>query len=378
MAAQPTETSAPGVPTTTPPAPTVPAATTTTTANLPTTPATSDVPVVPNPTPEPTSDTPDPSQTGTPKTKNPTRTTSRVTSSATGPATGTATLPGGGGGNGPDQKDGGSGKSILAPVVGGIAGALVLAFLVAVFVMRHRKKNKARKRRLEFLDDHNAGPITSGATTGGAGGAAGSHRPDSLSSPLPPRPATPIGRSSGPGGRPLEMAAIGGAGAAAAHHHHKQQQQQHQADGYDYQQGYQQVPYGGYPDPAQQQPYDQYDPYYAQRQQQQAQEYYADQQQGYYPEAHSYQQQNQFTPEAPVRGSPAMTQNTVASNLAYPPPPPSTTTGGHSSPRTTPLQQSAVPVPAQGSFEKGAPYANSSSAARNPQVITEDDVKVPM
>jgi hypothetical protein len=75
-----------------------------------------------------------------------------------------------------------------------------------------------------------------------------------------------------------------------------------------------------------------------------------------------------------------MTQTTAASSsLAYPPPPPSTTTGGHSSPRTTPLQQSAVPVPGgQGSFEKGALYANSTSAARNPQVITEDDVKVPM
>ncbi|KAF9114564.1 hypothetical protein BGW39_003309, partial [Mortierella sp. 14UC] len=245
----------------------------------------------------------------------------------------------------------------------------------------------ARKRRLDFLDDHGAGPITSGS--GGAAVGA-NHRPDSLSSPLPPRPATPIGRASGQGARPLEMAAIGGGAAVAAHHHHQQQQQHHQADGYDYQQGYQQVPYGGYSDPAQQQQqsYDQYDqqydPYYAQRQQQQAQEYYADQQQGYYPEGHSYQQQSQFTPAAPVRGSlngsPAMTQNTASPNLAYPPPPPSTTTGANSSPRTTPLQQSAVPVPVpgRGSFEKGAPYAGTNSAARNPQVITEDDVKVPM
>ncbi|KAF9918067.1 hypothetical protein FBU30_000403 [Linnemannia zychae] len=320
----------------------------------------------PNPNPNPS---PDPTQTSTkPKPNRPTSTKGPVTGTATGVPPG----PGNGGtiddGSNTNKGDSGDGKkSIIAPVIGGIAGALVLAFLVAVFVMRQRKKNKARKRRLEFLDDHSAGPITS-ASVG---------RPDSLSSPHPPRPATPVNRPSGPGARPLEMAAIGG--GAAAHHH----QQQHQNDGYDYQQGYQQVAYGGYSDPSQQQ-YDQYDqqydPYYAQRQQQQAHEYYADQQQGYYPEGHSYQQ-SQFTPAAPARGSlngsPAMTQAT-ASNMAYPPPPPSTTTGGHSSPRTTPLQQSAVPPPGQISMEKGAPYAGTQSAVRNPQIITEDDVKVPM
>ncbi|KAG0041185.1 hypothetical protein BGZ90_010010, partial [Linnemannia elongata] len=145
----------------------------------------------------PTSASPDPVQPGTSKTKPPPKTSTRAGSSTTGYATSTATLPSDSG-NDAGQKDGTNNKSIIAPVIGGIAGVLVLAFLVAVFVMRQRKKSKARKRRLEFLDDHNAGPITSGAAAGGAGGAAG--RPDSLSSPLPPRPATPIGRSSGPGG----------------------------------------------------------------------------------------------------------------------------------------------------------------------------------
>ncbi|KAF9099207.1 hypothetical protein BGX23_003441 [Mortierella sp. AD031] len=187
------------------------------------------------------------------------------------------------------------------------------------------------------------------------------------------------------------MATVGGVSAVASHHQHQHQHQQHQQqqhlnDGYDYQQGYQQVSYGGgYPDQQQQQQqYDQYDqqydPYYAQRQQQQAQEYYADQQQGYYPEGHQYQQA-QFTPATPGRGSlggsPAISGTTAASpNMAYPPPPPSTTTGAHSSPRTTPLQQSAVPVPPVP--EKGVAYAGAHSAARNPQVITEDGVKVPM
>ncbi|KAI1317266.1 hypothetical protein EDD11_008754 [Mortierella claussenii] len=275
----------------------------------------------------------------------------------------------------------GGGKSIIGPVIGGIAGVLVVAFLVAVFVMRYKKKSRARKRRLDFLGDHgSAGPGTA-AALGGAGAGAGA---GAGTGARPTSAQNSAGHPSSPGGgRPLEMAAVGAGGVAAASHPHN--------DGYDYQQGYQQVPYGsgGYPDQ-----YDQYDPYYAQRQQQQqGQAYYADQQQGYYApdEQQQHQQyQNQFAaPAVPMgaysqgTGSPSMTHAT-ASPKSYPQPPPSATTGGHSSPRT-PLQNAVpVPVPGGASYDKNAKvesgYAGMNSSARNPQLVPENEerIKVPM
>lgn len=172
-------------------------------------------------------------------------------------------------------------------------------------------------------------------------------------------------------------------GAAAAQHHTN--------DAYDYQQGYQQAPYGGYPE---QYSNDQYDPYYAQRQQQQPpqqQGYYVDpqQQQGYYQDNQQYQ--NQFVPPAPISnnlslgtGSPSMTHAT-ASPPAYPHPPPSTATGDQHSPHTSFQSSAPVPVPGGGSsYDKNAKvesgYAGTQSSARNPQLVPEpqEGIKVPL
>ncbi|KAF8939437.1 hypothetical protein BGZ58_009713 [Dissophora ornata] len=346
-------------------------ATTTTTSTTTTTQAT-----VPTVTTDPAS-SPDPSKPTTSKAGKTTggvrtNTTADPTSSAIG--TGPTQASGSNGnGNGNSNGSSSSAKSVIGPAIGGVAAVLVLAFLIGVFMMRYKKKNKARKRRLDFLEDHHGGSSSgtalsgaalSGAALGGAGAAAASHSPASTQNAAL-RPSTPAG------GRPLEMAAVGASAAIASNPHN---------EGYDYQQGYQQVPYNGYPEQ-----YNQYDPYYAQRQQQ-AQGYYADQQQGYYPEGQHYQ--NQFAPPAPVginsqgTSSPSMTHAT-ASPKSYPQPPLSTTTGGHSSPHT-PLQ-STVPAPGGGiPYEKNAMaengYAGSHSPARNPQLVPEheDRIKVPV
>ncbi|KAF9913992.1 hypothetical protein BX616_009183 [Lobosporangium transversale] len=361
------------------PTPTTPIASSTTSPSQPSNPT----PPNPDPSSDPTSP-PDPSQTSRapkpPSTK--TRSGGNGGSGGNPPPGATQTSDPDDNGHDPNKKDGGESgsKNVLAPVIGGIAAVLVLAFLVAVFVMRQKKKNRARKRRLEFLDH-------SGAAAPGAGATA---RPTSVQNSNA-RPSTPAG------GHPLEMAAIGGAAVGAGAGAASQLPNSHNNDGFDYQQGYQQVPYGaGY-----QEQYDQYDPYYAQRQQQQqGQAYYADQQQGYYPPEDYQQQQqyqNQFVPPAPIgyannsnnysqgTGSPSMTHAT-ASPKSYPQPPPSTT-GGHSSPRT-PFQNASgtLPVPSaeQTSYDKNAKiesgYIGTQSTARNPQLVPENEerIKVPL
>ncbi|KAG0307137.1 hypothetical protein BGZ98_000956 [Dissophora globulifera] len=159
------------------------------------------------------------------------------------------------------------------------------------------------------------------------------------------------------------MAAIGGSTLAASQHHN---------DGYDYQQGYQQVPYGGHTE--------QYDPYYDQRQHQ-AQGYYADQQQGYYPEEQQYH--NQYAPSTPHNGTASVSLGSSspsttlvgASPMSYPQPPPAM-----SSPRTS--TQSAVPVaPGGPSYLNNAKVENNThSPLRNPQLVPENEerIKVPI
>ncbi|KAF9349699.1 hypothetical protein BGX34_001642 [Mortierella sp. NVP85] len=272
--------------------------------------------------------------------------------------------------NSPDGKKNTDEKTNLGPIFGGIAAVLVLAFLTFVFVVRYRKKSKARKRRLDFLGDgnHSTGGLGGAAALGGGGGGGAS----SISPPRPSgggRPSTPSG------GRPMEMSAVG-AGASRLN------------EGYDYEQGYQQVPFGGYPDQ-----HDQYDPYYAQHQQpaqgyypdQQQQGYYPDQQQGYYPPEQQYQ--NQFMPPAHLgannnngysqgTGSPSMTHVT-ASPKSFPQPPLSSA-GGYSA-HGTPLQSEVLPEP---SYEKFSKLESDSIAthARNPQLIPENEerIKVPV
>ncbi|KAF9171476.1 hypothetical protein BGX20_007536 [Mortierella sp. AD010] len=330
------------------------------------TPTSSTLPVDPNtstvsPSPAPATDTKT-SNGGGGKTK---------TSKSYG--SGTATISGGpsssntpgdnGDNNSSNDTQGGGGSKIIGPVVGSICGVLVLAFIVGVFVMRYRKKSKARKRRLDFLNDHGN---TSATITS-------SQHQDSPGLPAAAlaRPSTPSGgRPSNLGGRPMEMTAVGGGMAGAAHVPN---------EGYDYQPGYQQqAKYGGYQEQYDQN--DQYDPYYAQRQ-----NYYPEQQQQYPQQQYQqqqyqqqYQQQqypNQFAPPAVIGGSPAMTH----ASTAYPPPPPSTITGGHSSPRTP--QQSNVDV---ASYEKNAisetGYTPNHSQSRNPQLVPENEerIKVPV
>ncbi|KAF9576045.1 hypothetical protein EC968_000605 [Mortierella alpina] len=323
---------------------------------------------VPSPSADPNPSQPDP--TPSPRTSS-RRPGGRSTSSSGGPPAPTGTNPGDKGGG---EDDSSSSSAPVGAIIGGIAGVLVLGFLIAVFVMRYKKKSRARKRRLDFLGDSADGASHRPVSTQGAGGPS--------PSPLP-------------GSRPLEMAAMGGSaavaaspvvGAAAAQHHAN--------DAYDYQQGYQQAAYGGYPE---QYSNDQYDPYYAQRQQQQPpqqQGYYVDpqqqqlQQQGYYQDN---QFQTQFAPPLPISnnlslggGSPSMTHAT-ASPPAYPHPPPSTATGDHHSPHTS--FQSSVPAPVPGagsSYDKNAMiengYAGTQSSARNPQLVPEpqEGIKVPL
>ncbi|KAF9182452.1 hypothetical protein BGZ51_000685 [Haplosporangium sp. Z 767] len=358
------------------PQPTPAPTTSTATSSAPPASTTSSAVVPPAPTVDPGPNPPNPSNPSNPS--NPTDSTSSATSTTTkkgrpAPTKATGTPSNGidpAPTNNPEDNEDGTGKkSIVGPVVGGIAGVLVLAFLIAVFVMRYKKKNGARKRRLEFLGDHDNGagsddPAVPPAATQSASGAS---------------PAT--------ASRPLEMAAIsGGAGAAAtaAAAHHRPNNHN---DGYDYQQGYQQVPYGGYPDQ-----HDQYDPYYAQRQQQQQYQQQQYQQQGYYPDQQGYyadenQYQNQYAAPVPLphtsqtTGSPSMTYAT-ASPTSYPQPP-SITTGGHSSPRT-PLQSVPVPAVPDMSYDKNAKvesgYVGVHSTARNPQLIPQPDegIKVPI
>ncbi|KAG0354282.1 hypothetical protein BC939DRAFT_509002 [Gamsiella multidivaricata] len=372
MAVPTSNTSA--VPTTLSPIPTA-QPTTTTAVPVPTATIPSVVPTttgLPSPTSNPYPISPDPAQpTTTSKGGGGKPTTTRKGTGASTTSSGPAptTTPENGGDNSGGDKS--SKPSVLAPVIGSIAAVLVLAFIVGVFVMRYKKKSRARKRRLEFLEDHTG----TGTTTALGGAGAGAGAAAAAASSQHPTSAQNTGRPSTSGGtRPLEMAAVGG-GAVAANQLHN--------EGYDYQQGYQQVPYGGYQDQ-----YDQYDPYYAQRQQQ-AQGYYADQQQGYYPEQQQAYQ-NQFGPPIPLHnggqgtGSPSMTHAT-ASPKSYPQPPPSTTTGGYSSPRTP--QQSAVPVPVPGDghlYDRNAKveseYAGAHSAGRNPQLVpeNEDRIKVPL
>ncbi|CAO3574703.1 unnamed protein product [Mortierella alpina] len=318
---------------------------------------------VPSPSADPNPSQPDPTSSARTTSRRP---GGRSTSSSSGTPEPTGT-------DVPDKNGGNSKSSSSAPIgaiIGGIAGVLVLGFLIAVFVMRYKKKSKARKRRLDFLGDS-------------ADGA--SHRPVSTQGPggLSPSPL--------PGSRPLEMAALGGSTAAAASPVVGATAAQHHAnDAYDYQQGYQQAPYGGYPE---QYSNDQYDPYYAQRQQQQPsqqQGYYVDpQQQGYYQDSQQYQ--NQFAPPVPMSnnlslgtGSPSMTHAT-ASPPSYPHPPPSTATGDQHSPHTS--FQSSVPAPVPGggsSYDKNAKvesgYAGTQSSARNPQLVPEpqEGIKVPL
>ncbi|KAF9215013.1 hypothetical protein CPC16_002297 [Podila verticillata] len=317
----------------------------------------------PNPPPPASSD--DPIQSTSKGTGPPKSTKTPKGAGTTG--TGTATGPGGslpsGGGTIDNDKGESSSKSVAGPVIGAIAGVLVIGFFVAVFVMRKRKA-AARKRRLDFLGDGNNEPITSGGT-----GAIGAHRPSSISST--PRLSNQAAH------RPMEMASVGA----------KPLPKLTNSPGYNnnnnHQLGYQQVPvpYGQgdqyqYPDQQYQYQDGQYDPYYAQRQQQQQQQgYYPDQQQGYYeyPDQQQ-QQQNQFVAPGPLaHSSPSMSNSS-----AYPPPPPSTITATQSSPRT-PLAHAGAP---QSAYEKNAKegYAGTQSPARNPQMVPEPEeaIKVPV
>ncbi|KAF9314974.1 hypothetical protein BG003_003655 [Podila horticola] len=359
-----------------PPGPISPTPTITSTTSSVVPPTTAPTPPTPNP---PTVDPPTinpPTQTDQPtqpssskapptsKTPKPSKVTTTTTS-----GNGGAPVPTPGDGNTDNKGDGSEKKSIVAPVVGAIAGILVLAFFVAVFVMRKRKA-AARKRRLDFLGEgSNNEPITSGSAGTGAAAAAigGAHRPSSVSST--PRPSNQAAH------RPIEMAGV-------AKPQSPPQRASAQPGYNNYQQGYQQVPYGQgqgqgdyqYPDQYQyQKQNDQYDPYYAQHQQQQQQGYYPDQQQGYY-EYPDQQQQNQFVAPGPLaHSSPSMSNSS-----AYPPPPPSTITAAQSSPRT-PLAQAGSP---QAAYDKNTKegYAGTQSPARNPQMVPEPDeaIKVPV
>ncbi|KAG0068365.1 hypothetical protein BGZ92_004903, partial [Podila epicladia] len=323
----------------------------------------------PNPSPA-TSDEPQPTHDD-PKTK--TSTSRRPTDlPKPGPSgSGGTTNPPATGGSGNNNQNGTStggtsitdksSKSVVGPVVGGIAAVLVLAFLIGVFVMRWRKKSRARKRLDELLDQSGQGhdQITSALGDSPSVGGAGKPRPSSIHSSVA-RPSN-VGQ--------MEMTAVGaGAGVVAQHQQQQQYQQEYQHDGYenyDYQQGYQQVPYGGYQDQ-----YDQYDPYYNQ-QQPMAQGH---QPTGYYSEASPHlQHQVQGQGQHGYTGSPSMTHSS-ASPSSYPQPPASNTAG---SPRT-PLQSATAQAAgglgsAYDRFNKIelSDYANTQSPARNPQVIPE-------
>ncbi|KAG0028768.1 hypothetical protein BGZ82_008254 [Podila clonocystis] len=376
--APPTTTPAPPpatTPATTPPAP--PATTTPspilppTTSDEPQPPLTSDDPSTKTSTSRGTSNThnPKPSGGGSGGTTNP-----PVTGGSGNNNTGSGT------GTGISDSSKSNSKSVVGPVIGGIAAVLVLAFLIGVFVMRWRKKSQARKRLDVLLDQSGQGHDQIASALGGSPsvGGAGKPRPSSINSSVA-RPSN-VGQ--------MEMAAVGtGAGVVAQQQKQQQQQQQQQYqqqqyqhdgyDNYDYQQGYQQVPYGGYQDQ-----YDQYDPYYSQ-QQPMAQGH---QPTGYYSETSPHLQnqlqgQGQHGPgQHGYTGSPSMTHSS-ASPSSYPQPPASNTAG---SPRT-PLQSATTQTAgglgsAYDRFNKIelSDYANTQSPARNPQVIPEERVKAPM
>ncbi|KAG0351800.1 hypothetical protein BG005_008733 [Podila minutissima] len=250
----PTPATTPALPTTMPAPPP-----TTTPATIPPAPQ----PTTPSPNPLPT-DEPQPGPTSDdPSTK--TSTSRRPVNSPkpgqSGGGGGGTTSPPATGGSGNNNNSNGTGtdrtgitdektkpdsKSVVGPVVGGIAAVLVLAFLIGVFVMRWRKKSRARKRLDVLLDQSGQGHDQITSALGGSPnvGGAGKPRPSSIHSSVA-RPSN-VGQ--------MEMAAVGaGAGVVAQQQQQQQQQyqQQYQHDGYDnydYQQGYQQVPYGGYQD----------------------------------------------------------------------------------------------------------------------------------
>ncbi|CAO3564990.1 unnamed protein product [Mortierella alpina] len=298
----------------------------------------------PGPAPDPTQD-PGPAPPG--KTK-----PSRAPPRGTGGSSVPSPLPGGNGGNGGNGTGGnngtigngeltdppkeGSSSNLAGPIVGGIAGVLVLAFLVGVFMMRFKKRNQARKRRLDILLDQDGQGQDQvhalgfgGADSGAAGGIPGKGRPESI---------------TGSGRRPsthLEMNAVGGGAAAAAH----QQQQQHPYraegyDNYDYQQGYQQVPYAQY-----QEQYDQYDPYYQQPGGQLPPVGY------YHPESspHLQQQQQPYGAPSPSVAHAVSSPSPIPSSAYHPPP---TTASPH-------IPQSQV----------SADYAGSPAHGRSPQEV---------
>ncbi|KAF9404148.1 hypothetical protein BGZ94_004335 [Podila epigama] len=327
----------------------------------------------------PTEEPPHPTTTSSRPSKD-SKTTSKPSSSRGGgggggsyptPSSGAGGGGGGGGsnnGNGAGITDGQSdpeSKSVVGPVVGGIAGVLVLGFLVSVFVMRWRKKSRARKRRLDILLDPSGQGQDQVSSALGASGAAGAGASEARPTSIQSSPARPSIAGNGQ----MEMTGVAVGGASMAHHygqqqHQQQQQQQQQYDGYDgydgygnydYQQGYPHVvPYGGY-----QEQYDQHDPYYNPEQQQQQYQY-------------QYQQQQQQHLAGPSAVSPPLTHPS-ASPKAYPPPPASHSAG---SPQTSPQAATTMAYDRHNKIEKGD-YMNTQSPARNPQVVTEDGVKVP-
>ncbi|KAF9999994.1 hypothetical protein BGZ80_000634 [Entomortierella chlamydospora] len=252
---------------------------------------------------------------------------------------------------GPSDNDGSS-KSLAGPIVGGIAGALVLAFLVAVFVMRYRKKSKARQRRLDILLDPEQAQALG---LSGGSNASGKPRPTSVNSPIP-KPSTQ-----------LEMAPITSGpappGAGGPIHH-----SDGGYNGYDYQQGYQNVSYGGYQDQYEQ--YDQYDPYYQQPIPTAQPVMGQLQPTGYYPDSPRQQQQlahlqQQRQPYG--SGSPSICHSSPASQNAYP----QQIYATGSSP-LVPHQQQAAPAESYERFNKveSSDYIASQSPARNPQIIS--------
>ncbi|KAG0050021.1 hypothetical protein BGZ83_005184 [Gryganskiella cystojenkinii] len=393
----------PPVITSSPPPPPPPPITTTTVAPPPPPPVTSD----PGPS---TTDAPNPpASTGRPK---PSKTKSSGSGASPTP------VPGGDGGNGGNSGNGGnagnggdggnnngggnsgtidgsgnstsgtSSKSIIAPVIGGIAGVLVLAFLVVVFAMRHRKKSKANKRRLDILFDQNGqGQDQVHALGLGAGGAAGGAGAATKRLSMQSSVARPSN---------VEMSAIGG-GPGALHSVHDNSYDNHggyhhhsDSNGYDYASSAPN-PYGGYQEqqqpPFSQQAYDAYDPFYGGVVQPQSLQGGQPQQGGaQLPPAGYYQDNNRTSPAmtyqqpyggTSVLGSPSVTYSSASPPKSYPPPPP---TGISSSP--SPRFQNLSPPQAPQGYHKNetvaGDYAGAQSSARNPQVVAGDHVKVPM
>ncbi|KAF9372596.1 hypothetical protein BGX21_004739 [Mortierella sp. AD011] len=252
---------------------------------------------------------------------------------------------------GPSENDGSS-KSLAGPIVGGIAGALVLAFLIAVFVMRYRKKNKARQRRLDILLDPEQAQALG---LSGGSNASGKPRPTSVNSPIP-KPSAQLEMA------PITSGAVPPSAGGPIHH------SDGGYNGYDYQQGYQSVPYGGYQDQYEQ--YEQYDPYYQQPMPTAQPVMGQLQPTGYYPDSPRQQQQlahlqQQRQPYG--SGSPSISHSSPASQNAYP----QQIYATGSSP-LVPHQQQAAPAESYERFNKveSNDYIASQSPARNPQIIS--------